>query len=553
MQGKRFWVGLAALVLLLAGRSDAGQSMRGVRIVDTGGVAVVGLSLSIFPEKASAGLFGIGGSTDTNGIFRFAQPRGVIYGVRASPSLDSAYYGTGIVPVIDDSEGAKNSLVTIQVRRCATVQGQVVDAAGNPLSRVKVVCETGKETYDADSGSDGHFRMYLVCDEGAATVYGYDDRKYVVDKVTVDLGSASNLVLVAHEKKTLDVHCRIVSITSGGRVIVPYCGASNLRGPVGYMHDITNGDFVLPRLIPGEYILNLNGLHAQGLYLKNPSFKVCDGTATVDFIVEPLRSLSLVVKDKDSDGPISNATVYVEQDGQRSSPLKTDEAGKVVLPVRPVSKETKGLVRIDHTEYMSSQIALPEADESIVRLSRGATLNGRVTDDGGKPISNVTVVVKVDGMGERVARTDKLGKFEMSRLLLGEVSVIVAAEGYAPTSIKMRLPAKEPIQAVLYPGIPVTFSVAIEATGALGERIRKGTLVLIDKRTAIPVGFLPAVTVTRKELRMNAGKYDVLCLLDGEWFHVDSVEVTGPGSVPITVKELGKKTSIHALGAPQKK
>lgn len=541
MKSKRLLVVLAALVLLQAGRSDAEQSMRWVRMVDADGVAVVGLTLSVYPEKASAGLFDVGGNTDTNGTYRFSQPRGVKYCVTASPSLDAPYYGTGIVPVTDDAEGASNSLVTIQVRRCSTVQGQVVDAAGKPLSGVKVVCHKGEKSHDDYSGSDGRFRIYLVRDEGEATVYGYD-RKYVVDKLTVDLRSASNLVLVAHGKRTLDVHCKIVSDAKDGWVTVPYSGGCSLDGPVSYMYQITNGVFIFPNLVPGDYKLNVNGLHAQGLYLTNSSFSVSDDTASVDFVVVPLRSLTLVVKDRDSDGPISKAAVYVEQDGQRSTSQMTDDAGKVVLRVRPVRE--KGCIRIDHAEYMPSRITLPDAEESMVRLVRGVTLKGKVSDDGGKPISNATVVVLASGMREHSARTDKLGKFDIYRLPPGEVTALFMAEGYATTGIKVRLPATEPIHAVLHSGFFVTFSVAIEATGTLGERIRKGALVLIDKRTATPVILFPAVAGTTRDMRINAGYYDVLCWLDGECFHVDSFEVSGPETVPITVRKLGAKASM---------
>ncbi len=546
MKSKHLLVGLAAFVLLQAGRSDAEQSMRGVRIVDADGAAISGLSITVCPENASTGLPGVGGSTGTNGIARFALPRGVEYIVTLSPSLDAPYFGTGVLPVIGDAEGAKDTLVTIRARRCVTVHGQVVDAAGKPLSEVKVDCRSnrisdGETSYDAYSGSDGFFRIDLVSDEGSATVSGYNN-EYVVDKVTVDLGSASNLVVVAHKKKTLDIHCRIVSDAKDGRVTVPYRGGCSVRGPVSYMYQIENGEFILPDLVPGDYELTVNGLHAQGLYLTNSSFKVSDGSASVDFVAVPLRSLTLVVKDRDSDEPISKAAVYVEQDGQRSTPQMTDDSGNVVLPVLPASKE--GWLRIDHPGYMPSRVSLPVADESIVLLDRGSVLKGRVADDHGNAITNAEVVVLVDGMTERSSRTDKSGEFLIDRLPPGEVTTLFRAEGYAPTGTRASLPLKEPIHAVLYLGIPVTFSVSIEATGRLRERIGRGALVLIDKRTATPVGFLPAVSESRTEARINAGKYDVLCWFGGECFQVGSIEVAGPGAVPIKVKELGAKARM---------
>lgn len=240
MKNKRLLLGVAAFVLLQVGRSVAEQSMREVRMVDADGAAIAGLTLMVHPELEITGLPGVGGSTDTKGTARFPLPRGVKYIVTADPSLDAPYFGTGILPVKGDAEGADESPVTIRLRHCGAVHGQVVDAAGKPLSEVKVLCRSnrisdGETSYHDSSGSDGRFRIDLVRDEGAVTVYGYNN-DYVVDSMTVDLGSGSNLVLIAHRKRALNVHCKIVIDTDAGRVTVPWNDSGSLAGPVSYKY-----------------------------------------------------------------------------------------------------------------------------------------------------------------------------------------------------------------------------------------------------------------------------------------------------------------------------
>ncbi|MBI1854136.1 MAG: carboxypeptidase regulatory-like domain-containing protein [Planctomycetes bacterium] len=73
-----------------------------------------------------------------------------------------------------------------------------------------------------------------------------------------------------------------------------------------------------------------------------------------------------------------------------------------------------------------------------IRLSRGSSISGRVTDPNGKPIVAAVVRVRSDeaarfdvGPFERDARTDEDGRYRVPHLLAGKKSVAATAKGFA--------------------------------------------------------------------------------------------------------------------------
>lgn len=102
--------------------------------------------------------------------------------------------------------------------------------------------------------------------------------------------------------------------------------------------------------------------------------------------------------------------------------------------------------------------------EALIRLVKGLTLGGKVTDRQGKRLPGATLRA-APGVGTPAlpghsggARTDDQGRFEMDGLVAGPLALTVAREGFVP----LRLPAEDPADGrertyVLAPAYTVRF------------------------------------------------------------------------------------------------
>jgi len=88
-------------------------------------------------------------------------------------------------------------------------------------------------------------------------------------------------------------------------------------------------------------------------------------------------------------------------------------------------------------------------DLGEIPVDRGATLTGRVVDRHGGPIADATVRASVRAYdGDPVAQTDSTGAFRLLHLPAGDVTLFVAADGFAAATFQ-RAPAQSPVEFVL--------------------------------------------------------------------------------------------------------
>ena len=150
--------------------------------------------------------------------------------------------------------------------------------------------------------------------------------------------------------------------------------------------------------------------------------------------------------------PVRRATVaaLAEQDSQMVRSVETDADGRFKLDHMPAAKYPLSASRRgyrtafydEHDEYNSAIVTGPGQDTTHLefRLIPGAVLRGVVTDDGGDPVENASVLLfKLDtGSGHSSGKgaikqadgtmTDDTGAYEFSNLAAGEYYVAVVTQ-----------------------------------------------------------------------------------------------------------------------------
>ncbi len=84
------------------------------------------------------------------------------------------------------------------------------------------------------------------------------------------------------------------------------------------------------------------------------------------------------------------------------------------------------------------------------RTSDSTAVRGLVTDSTGAPLADFPVLV-IDGAGRAVAlRSGRDGRFATIGLSFGALTVQLDAQGYAPSSVRCRVPAGETADVELF-------------------------------------------------------------------------------------------------------
>lgn len=177
--------------------------------------------------------------------------------------------------------------------------------------------------------------------------------------------------------------------------------------------------------------------------------------------------------------PVRRATVAVlgEEDGRTILSVQSDNDGHFSLPNLPAAKYQLTASRRgfrtafydEHDEFNSAIVTAEGQDTEHLtfRLTPGSVLHGVVTDDGGDPVANASVLlfVKPHGHapGQRIAQadsttTDDTGAYEFNNLSAGEYLLAVKAEPwYALHRSVSRALSDGGTSAALDVAYPVTF------------------------------------------------------------------------------------------------
>jgi outer membrane receptor protein involved in Fe transport len=157
-----------------------------------------------------------------------------------------------------------------------------------------------------------------------------------------------------------------------------------------------------------------------------------------------------------------------------------------------------------------------------------SVLAGRVTDASGAAVTDATV--EVAGATRRVVGTDGEGRFSVDALAPGEYRVTTRREGFAPSELRVTVPAREPVNVTLSVADVTEFVETVSkvreeairtpffVSEVTGEEIRRtGALTFEEALRSVP-GLQHGTqgnAFTRISTRGLRDTADVLVLLDG--------------------------------------
>jgi len=214
----------------------------------------------------------------------------------------------------------------------------------------------------------------------------------------------------------------------------------------------------------------------------------------------PVGALTVTVVDAATSAPVPRAAVRIERTGSDGGPFaRTDESGRAefsrlepgAVVVRVGDRAWNGAAR----EYapQSVEAIVPErgAGAVEVRLSRGATLEGRVTGPDGRPAADPSVTL-YSSEGVNVARSRSEarmaleGRYRVTGLVPGTYVAVVAARGMPALVVPDVRVVEPPEESRGDFSLPRGGTAVVRASSARGEPVR-GTSITCSYRVASDV------------------------------------------------------------------
>jgi uncharacterized GH25 family protein len=273
----------------------------------------------------------------------------------------------------------------------------------------------------------------------------------------------------------------------------------------------SNGEFVF--LLPPVGEANIVVMATAGDQPLTQQKVVIAGDKSEDLVLKLPKLPRLTVKLLKVDGkPLSNAPVAVTV-WFKTSELKTDENGCVVLPPMSQVEKQKVLLRAKGEGWAIITVDLKQipTEPISVRLQPFASVSGKVVNPEGEPIADAEVRVGPVtpnpfpiGNLEQKVRTDKQGQFRVRELWAGNFSFTVESESYRTTGVASNVvwvapgqskavtivaaPIKKP---VLQKPISLGATISGQVFDPEGKPVAEAT-VQLNKQLPSPWGFIEA-------------------------------------------------------------
>ena len=345
----------------------------------------------------------------------------------------------------------------------AVITGKVIDATGNPVSKVALLATRlgGRgipSTVRCISGDDGTF-TFTGLSEGPYSI-GIIDIAASTGKgpaVLFDCSPVKVRAIAGQTIKNVKVvlnKCGLIKVTvkdPGGNPlpkVYVYIDSSQ-RGVISRRTAETDQDGVADvRVIQGEYRILAHKFGFLGQKRQEAVFVAEGKTAELTIVLAPLPRIRGIVRDPTSQ-PAVGATVilmpFVERaktgkDGRFDVPLGMEhfeEKSACLVVVRDVSRNLSASAEVDVTE---PNISLE------MTLAPAATLTGRVTGTDGQPIPNARISVYLfwarygSSIDDGQRKTDAQGRYKVRTLPGGlRYTVCATAEGFGKADVELEV------------------------------------------------------------------------------------------------------------------
>jgi uncharacterized GH25 family protein len=336
-----------------------------------------------------------------------------------------------------------------------TVTGRVVDAQGQIISNAQVYVMFHTERMSTSVGSelhasrDGHFEIKALPPTGryslqvSAPGFGRENRQLERGENGTNRLELSALVLPIADQRVAGV----VLDADDKPVSGAWVNLDGDKQPNTSTHTDSKGRFAFKDLVPGEVRLSANNSRGNSVQL---TAEAGDTNLTLQIGLNQafsgsgkLQRLSGAVVDSDGKpAPKVRVSLFPYEGTER----QTDSEGHFKLLYSPNSwggsqEQTHVLIARDLARNLATALDVdPDATNANLKLEKGFTLAGRITDANGKPIPGAEVSVQFSSGRMSVGMWAKVpvnaeGRFEVQALPPGcRYYVNASAKGFGQDS-----------------------------------------------------------------------------------------------------------------------
>ena len=194
----------------------------------------------------------------------------------------------------------------------------------------------------------------------------------------------------------------------------------------------TEGSFLFSHIASGTYNISVPGYFVQG----ETQFDLERDLLGLEIMVVEGGRIGGTVTGP-AEQPLENASVQIVSADEEAMDTFTDASGRYsIIGIAPgewiISASAEGLARSEPVEFL---ITGPDSYMINISLTSGASVSGRVTTDGGVPISSALVMASGSSEISGSVTTDENGDYLISGLVPGQWTLTVSTEGYVSSSL----------------------------------------------------------------------------------------------------------------------
>jgi protocatechuate 3,4-dioxygenase beta subunit len=369
--------------------------------------------------------------------------------------------------------------LALKLPPAGSITGQVVDAAGQPLTRVRIAAlpfqwmDGGSpQPGMAWSRADGRFRLPLLSPgklyEVAAALDGFAPatekagalpRGRSPRPVRIVLERGATIVGKVLDSEGQPVRGAELTLALSQEAMLSQ-GSSWSGGPLGRAASDAAGSFAIPHLAPGRFELQVK--RKGFVQLSMPQVEVPARTARVDLGALTLER-GAVIEGRVTDPagvPLPDAEVDASP---AQSPLaggffgagsfaaaRTDSAGRFRL--EDLHRGERFDLSVEHPGHVPAVVRAVEAptqDPLRIELQTGRALAGRVRSPEGKPVPRAEISLQTDPSADRrsLGTTGEDGSFRLTGIQPGVVELVVRAQGYQLSRLQdLRIPEESDVE-----------------------------------------------------------------------------------------------------------
>lgn len=409
--------------------------------------------------------------------------------------------------------------VDVLVDRALTVDGQVVEASGDPVSGAMISTRGAAALTRTSSDRDGHFSIDSLSAGTDLAVEHPQFARVVVPWTTIWEERERGLTITLAPGAVVSGEVLDEDGTRAARIQVRALVRSPETPSPTFANGVTdpNGHFELRSLPGGDIYVEATPL-GGGVLVSLAPFALAPGEQRTDLLIRlhdaaPEASIEGVVRSSDGE-PIRGATVTAGRAAAPPARVQTDETGSFRL---------SGLAAGDYAltaqapKHQWTRVPNVPAGTSglTITLSRGGLVTGRVVDGrSGEPLRSFQLA------GQPIETND--GRFEYAALDTKRATFAVRADGYASRELgPFDAAGRDSVDAGTVALQPEA-RVRGQAFDARGEPLTGATIFAVATET-------PQQRTWERTVTDIAGAFEIGGLAAGRWCIATSLRASRDG------------------------